>query len=204
MLHYETVLPGTLELLNTLISPPFSESYYLVGGTALALQIGHRTSVDLDLFTNEKFSSEELFEQIATVGDVKIINQTKTIINLYINQVKVDFVYYQYPLIEEVIILEQIRMASLKDIAAMKIAAIIGRGTKKDFIDIYFLMKQFSLKEILDLYTQKFPDGSVFMAYKSLTYFEDAELQPMPKMFQSVTWEEIKAAIVLETRQLFP
>ena len=77
----------------------------------------------------------------------------------------------------------------------MKIAAIIGRGTKKDFIDLYFLLKQYSLKEILNLYLQKYPDGSLFIAMKSLSYFEDAEADPLPVMFEELSWPDVKALI---------
>lgn len=86
-------------------------------------------------------------------------------------------------------------LASIKDIAAMKITAIIGRGTKKDFIDIYFLLQQFSLSEILDLYLQKYPDGSLFIALKSLSFFDDAENDPMPIMFENISWGDVKQGI---------
>ena len=86
-------------------------------------------------------------------------------------------------------------LAGLKDIAAMKVAAIIGRGTKKDFIDLFFLLKQFSLKEILELYLQKYPDGSLFIALKSLSYFEDADADPMPVMFEDIEWTDVKSFI---------
>ena len=84
----------------------------------------------------------------------------------------------------------------------MKVSAIINRGTKKDFIDLHFLMKEMSLNKILDLYDQKYPDGSRFIAIKSLTYFEDAESDPMPYMFCDITWEEIKVSIINEVRKL--
>lgn len=77
----------------------------------------------------------------------------------------------------------------------MKIAAIIGRGTKKDFIDLYFLLRLFTLNELLDLYLEKYPDGSLFVAMKSLTYFDDAEQDPMPVMFDNVEWESVKDSI---------
>ena len=88
-----------------------------------------------------------------------------------------------------------VTLAGIKDIAAMKIAAIVGRGTKKDFIDMHFLLKRFSLQEILDLYMQKYPDGSIFSAMKSLSYFKDAEPDPMPLMFEEVSWETVKQSI---------
>jgi len=93
-------------------------------------------------------------------------------------------------------------MFSKKDIAAMKLNAIAGRGSKKDFIDLYFLLKEFSLREIMDFYNQKYHDGSEFMALKSLAYFEDANLQPEPKMFKDFDWEKCKKHILEETKKL--
>ena len=112
-----------------------------------------------------------------------------------IDGVKVDIVNYKYDWIDTPVEEDGIRLAGVKDIAAMKVAAIIGRGTKKDFIDLYFLLKQYSLKEILNLYLQKYPDGSLFIAMKSLSYFEDAEADPMPVMFEELSWPDVKALI---------
>ena len=89
-----------------------------------------------------------------------------------------------YPLLDDCLVVDNIRMLSTKDIAAMKLSAIAGRGSKKDFIDLYFLLEKFSLAEILSFYTQKYHDGSAFMVQKSLTYFEDANIQLEPKMYQ--------------------
>ena len=103
--------------------------------------------------------------------------------------------YSRYPWIDSPVQEDGITLAGIKDIAAMKVAAIIGRGTKKDFIDMNQLLHCFSLKEILDLYMQKYPDGSLFVAMKSLAYFEDAESNPMPLMFDDTDWTSVKANI---------
>ena len=113
-----------------------------------------------------------------------------------------DCVNYPYGWLDECRVLDGIRLASVNDIAAMKISAIINRGTKKDFIDIYFLLQKMSLNHILDLYDQKYPDGSRFIAIKSLTYFEDAESDPIPFMFNDTTWGDVKASIIAEVRKL--
>ncbi len=112
-----------------------------------------------------------------------------------IDGVKVDIVNYKYDWIDTPVEEDGIRLADVKDIAAMKVAAIIGRGTKKDFIDMNRLLQIFSLKEILDMYMQKYPDGSLFIAIKSLSYFEDAESDPMPFMFDDTDWGVVKANI---------
>ena len=126
---------------------------------------------------------------------VTVVKESKNIHIYLIDGVKVDIVNYKYDWIDTPVEEDGIRLAGVKDIAAMKVAAIIGRGTKKDFIDLYFLLKQYSLKEILNLYLQKYPDGSLFIAMKSLSYFEDAEADPMPVMFEELSWPDVKALI---------
>lgn len=161
----------------------------------MALQLGHRNSIDLDFFGTVPETSEEILDALRENHEVTIIKESKNIHIYLIDGVKVDIVNYKYGWIDTPIEEDGIRLAGIKDIAAMKVAAIIGRGTKKDFIDLCFLLKQFSLKEILELYLQKYPDGSLFIALKSLSYFEDAEADPMPNMFEDVNWPDIKAFI---------
>jgi predicted nucleotidyltransferase component of viral defense system len=99
-------------------------------------------------------------------------------------------------------LIDNLRMISTKDIAAMKLNAIAGRGSKKDFIDLYFLLNEFSLEDILSFYIKKYRDGSTFMVQKSLTYFEDADLQLPPKMFIDFDWETCKQKIIEEVLKL--
>lgn len=195
MLQYKTIEPGTLQLLKDLHSIPLLQATRLVGGTALALQLGHRKSVDLDLFGTVQLTSEEIRDVLSENHSITIVKESKNI-NIYlIDGIKVDIVNYRYPWIDASVQDDGCTLAGIKDIAAMKIAAIIGRGTKKDFIDLYFLLKHFSLQEILLLYMQKYPDGSTFIAMKSLVYFEDAEADPMPVMYEDVSWAAVKAGI---------
>ena len=195
MLQYKTIEPGTLQLLKELQALPVLQETRLVGGTALALQLGHRSSIDLDFFGSVQASSDELREALSARHSITIVKESKNI-NIYIiDGVKVDMVNYRYSWINEPVQGDGFILAGLKDIAAMKIAAVVGRGTKKDFIDLYFLLQHFSLHEILDFYMQKYPDGSLFIAMKSLSYFEDAEADPMPVMFDDVSWEDVKVFI---------
>ena len=195
MLQHKTIEPGTLQLLKELQSFPLLQETRLVGGTALALQLGHRSSVDLDLFGTIPFSADEIRDALSENHSLTIVKESKNI-NIYlIDGVKVDIVNYKYHWIDSPVREEGVTLAGIKDIAAMKIAAIVGRGTKKDFIDLFFLLKQFSLREVLDLYLQKYPDGSIFIAMKSLSYFEDAEPDPMPVMFDVVSWETVKQSV---------
>lgn len=195
MLFYKTIEPGTLQLLKQLQANPLFQGERLVGGTALALQLGHRRSVDLDLFGNEPIESAVIRDALSDEHRLNIVKESRSIDIYIVDGIKVDFVHYRYGWIDEAVEEDGIILAGIKDIAAMKIAAIVGRGTKKDFIDLFFLLRRFTLKEILDLYMQKFPDGSLFIAMKSLSYFEDAEPDPMPMMFESVNWVDVKDTI---------
>lgn len=195
MLHFETIEPKTLGLLKDLQSLPLFENTRLVGGTALALQIGHRKSIDIDLFGKIEDLPEELKSECSALGNLQVSTFSRNFKMFWLDGVKVDTVNCGYEWIDECLLIDGIRLASKSDIAAMKISAIINRGTKKDFIDLYYLLKEFSLAHILKLYMQKYPEGSEFIAIKSLTYFDDAEPDPMPYMFDTVSWEEIKHSI---------
>ena len=196
MLQYKTIEPGTLQLLKSLQALPLLQGLRLVGGTALALQLGHRKSVDLDLFGVFSAEGIEIRDTLEEQFSVSVIKESKNIKIYQVDGIKVDLVNYsRYPWIDNPIEEDGITLAGIKDIAAMKVAAIIGRGTKKDFIDLNRLLQIFTLKEILDMYMQKYPDGSLFIAMKSLSYFEDAESDPMPFMFDEIDWGVVKASI---------
>lgn len=194
MLSLFTVEPDTLELLKNLMQEKMLANTRLVGGTALALQYGHRNSVDLDFF-GEIDSEEDYVTMLKQYGNVMVIKNSPTIKQFIVNGVKVDFVNYKYPWIDNPVEEEGMVLASPKDIAAMKINAIEGRGSKKDFIDIYFFLQKYHLSEILEFYSKKYPEYSIFRAMMSLTYFDDADEQVMPKMFENVSWELIKNSI---------
>ena len=134
---------------------------------------------------------------VKRLGNVTITNKSKSIVQTIIKNVKVDFVdYSRYAWVDEPIQGEGFLLASDKDIAAMKVNAIIGRGTRKDFIDLYVLLQHYSLSEIMGFYKQKYPEFSEYRALLSMTYFEDAEMQDMPKMFISTPWDEMKSTII--------
>jgi len=181
---------------------PELKAFSLAGGTALALQIGHRISVDLDFFGQSDLPLSEVNDLISSLGDCQILNQNKAILTTSIDRIKVDFVKYPYKEIGTITNVDGIRLYSIPDIAAMKIAAIIGRGTMRDFYDIFFLMEKFKLKELLGFYHKKFPDGSSFLALKSLVYFDDAEENEPPKLFKNLPWEEVKSRIQKSVRKI--
>lgn len=201
MLSFRTIVPDTLELLKRLTQEPFLKDCRLVGGTALALQYGHRSSVDLDFFGSFDVDGEEMFEILKSYGNVEKQKLSTNIRIFDINGIKVDIVNYSiYPWLEDSVEEDGLRLASPQDIAAMKINAIEGRGSKKDFIDIYFLLHHFSLEEILDFYAKKYPNYSMYRALMSLTYFADAEKNVMPTMFMDFDWEQCKSFILNEVK----
>ena len=197
MLLYQTIKPDTLELLRRLMAEPLFSQTRLVGGTALALQLGHRSSVDLDLFGTIEEDTDlttEVLERIGTTVPGKCSAHIKT---YRVCGVKTDFVDYdRYPWIDSPVLEDGLRLASPKDIAAMKVNAIQGRGTRKDFVDMYFLIQNYGLDQVMQFYKAKYPEYSEYRAMLSLTYFEDAEQNPMPEMFVDVSWEEMKQSIL--------
>jgi hypothetical protein len=188
MLYYTAVDTISLELLKQLLAIPCFSNLYLAGGTSLALQIGHRKSIDLDLFG--AVETEDIANALNSFGNIQLIKKTSNIQIYIINGVKVDIVNYNYPWIDVAC------KAGKKDIAAMKLAAITGRGSRKDFVDLYFFLKEFNLQEMLSFYSKKYHDGSSFLVLKSLTYFNDAELDPQLIMLKKVDWKKVKQTIV--------
>lgn len=195
MLYYRTINSKTLELLKNIQSIDIFKNLRLVGGTSLALQIGHRESIDLDFFGSLDADKIEIRNALDKIGELKKKQSTKNINIFMVDGIKVDIVNYPYPWLEKISKEDSLTLAGKKDIAAMKLSAIAGRGSKKDFIDLYFLLKEFSLKEMIEFYKQKYQDGSVFMVLRSLAYFEDADEEPIPKMLVPVTWEKVKQKI---------
>lgn len=197
MLSIQSVKPDTLELLRAISKQPEVQETRLVGGTALALQYGHRQSVDLDFFGRLPEDKDVLIDAVKRIGDVTVLNRSKIILQMVVNQVKVDFVdYSRYSWIDEPICGDGFVLASDKDIAAMKVNAIMGRGTRKDFIDLYALLQRYSLAEIMGFYQHKYPEFSEYRALLSMTYFDDAEMQDLPIMFIDTPWETMKKVII--------
>ncbi|MEQ1796958.1 MAG: nucleotidyl transferase AbiEii/AbiGii toxin family protein [Lacibacter sp.] len=202
MLQRKTVEPDTLSLIYSLQEKEYTQSFLLVGGTALALQLGHRTSTDIDFFTNVRFDVPDLLTSLQLDYSVEIRQQMRHALLTMINTVKTDFVFQPSDMIEQPFISEQVRMASLKEIAAMKIGAITARGKKRDFIDLYCLLDHFTLPEILDAFLTKYKNSTPELAIRSLFYFEDAETDIEPKCFFPYNWKNIKEKIKKEASKL--
>lgn len=203
MLQTQTASPELLELLKKLMNDDFFKNFILVGGTSLALQIGHRNSIDIDLFGNQTIIPEIFIDKLNEFGKVEISQNSKNILISEINDIKVDFVNYKYQLLQDFIEIDGVRLASKQDISAMKLNAVLGRGSKKDFIDLFYLLQDFTLIEMIGFYNKKYTDGSVFLLYKSLAYFTEADQQPQPIMFdKSFNWENCKQKIIDEVLKL--
>lgn len=199
MLQNKTIESGTFSLLIDLMEIDELNSFSLVGGTALALKFGHRISVDIDLFTNQRFDVLNLVSVLESRfgSDFSYLHQHNTsCIFCYIRDVKVDIVYYPHRLISPIVTTQKIRMYDDPDIAAMKIQAILGRGKKKDFWDLNQLFKNYTLGQIIDWHKQKFPNQMLAISIPhALTYFVDADESENPHCLNGYKWEEVKTAI---------
>ncbi|HQI46977.1 MAG TPA: nucleotidyl transferase AbiEii/AbiGii toxin family protein [Bacteroidales bacterium] len=201
MLYYSAIDAATLELLIKIQKLPLFKNLCLAGGTSLALQIGHRKSIDLDFFGKLKSDEIEINKQLKQLGSIQLIHKTENIFIYLINNIKIDIVNYHYEWLEKPILTEGIKLAGKKDIAAMKLSAITGRGTKKDFFDLYFLLQKYSMTEMFNFYKQKYDDGSEFLVIKSLSYFDDAEKQMDPEMLKKINWQKVKNNIKKEVEK---
>jgi hypothetical protein len=186
MLRKETVSEPTLELLKTLLQDDLFKDFFLVGGTALALQIGHRLSIDIDLFTMNSFDEENLLSSIEDKYKFQLDYQRKNTLKGEIAGVKVDFITHNYPLVNPLLNIGGVRMASLEDITAMKLNAISGSGTRiKDFIDIAYLSTKLTLSEMINAYEEKYASRNPAMVVKALDYHADIDFKEKVDMLDS-------------------
>jgi len=193
----ESISKETKLVLQKISQSDLVRQFYLAGGTALAVQLGHRESIDLDWFCQTDFSNQEVKTTLAGLGDFQVTNESEGTIDGVLDNVKVSFFRYQYKLLFPFVDFEKIQMADERDIAAMKIDAMSSRGSKKDFIDIFFLLKKYSLDELIGFFERKYTEISYNKLHilKSLVYFTDADDEPMPVMLQDTDWEKVKKNI---------
>ncbi len=196
MLQSQTVDATTLELLKQLMQLPDLEEFNLVGGTNLALRFGHRLSIDIDLFSNTPFVPLELFQAIKNrFPQAELKSSSRSMLFLYINEVKIDCVLAPFPYLRPIEIIDDIRMVSVPDIIAMKLAAVSSRGVKKDFWDIAELLDHYKLAEMLAFFAEKYKANDPFFVLRSLAYFEDAEPQIDPEPLKNISWQQVKMKI---------
>lgn len=203
MLHYGILAPERKEILPKLAA--FKAQFYLAGGTALALQIGHRDSLDFDFFSRENIDTVKLFDRInETFAGSEIIKtqEEKNTLSVNVGQVKLSFLTYPYELVDELIEAEFLNLASIKDIAGMKLSAITSRSTLKDYVDLYFILKQYTLEELLNFCKDKFPKLDIGLVLKSLVYFDDLIEEPIIfKEGNRVSFDEIQKTLKNEVKK---
>lgn len=205
MLHLTTIENETYGLLQKLNSIELiASTFALAGGTSLALQIGHRQSIDLDFFSPTAFNVREL--EITLAGDPEInfqmINSNSRMLFCYLNNIKCDFVNEPAPLINQFLNFDNVHYFSVEDIAAMKMHTICGRGKKKDFFDIYALLQLFTWKDLLNFFKKKYSEDQLYFLWRSIIYFEDADQDPDIKGLKPFdkSWSEIKKIILKKCR----
>lgn len=195
--HWESVSPIMRELLAWIGGQTFTRRFYLAGGSALALRLGHRRSMDLDFFseTDEVHASarQELIHSFAARHSQVIENVDGNLL-LLVDGLHVGFFSYGYPLLEQVQMVESVGLASLLDIGLMKLDAVIGRGSRKDFYDLYIIFRQIPLPELLSAGERKYPNVRDFplMALEGLLQFDNADRDLQPEILVALPWEDVR------------
>jgi Nucleotidyl transferase AbiEii toxin, Type IV TA system len=175
-MYANTVSKNMFTTLQGLMNDPLLNQFILVGGTALSLQLGHRMSVDIDLFCPSDFDKPLLNKHLASKFNFRLPSISDIALRGFIGNVKVDFVYYQNGFLNAPLLTNEIRMADLEDISAMKLEAIANvQNRAKDYVDVAFLSEHLSLKKMLDLFTRKFDLDRVFVL-RSLSSFSQVDL----------------------------
>ena len=203
-MHQEALTPATRALFNELNGVARVKNFYLAGGSALALYYGHRFSVDLDWFSQDFSNDGILTAELSKLGKFKIEFDNEHSLKGLLKEVSISFFRYPYKLIRPTTdVAENLRVASKEDIACMKLEAASRRGTKKDFIDLYFLLQEFSLEQMLGLMQEKYQGIEYNTAHllRSLTYFEDAEGQVVQLIKTDITWAKVKEKITGVVRE---
>ena len=174
---------------------PVLQPFNLVGGTALALQIGHRISIDLDLFTYEEYDGAEILQILQSWGELDLLVNKPPFLQVRLDDVKIDFLKFPYHFVQNYTEIEGVRLVSIENIAVMKLLAIARRGVKKDFFDLYFILERYSIDQIIIKFETLLPHVDLFHILKSLTYFDDAEPDGDPKMLIKTSWTQVKKII---------
>jgi hypothetical protein len=168
--------------------------FYLAGGTGLALQFGHRLSLDLDFFAPNHFNEEVMLQRMQPLAGFALVSKAPFTLHATVEKTKVSFLGYAYPMLFPSTHFLDVPVADPRDIAAMKVSAIASRGTKRDFIDLYVCAERYGLGEILRMFSEKFARANYSRIHilKSLAYFADAEKDPMPHMLVDLDWNNVK------------
>ena len=201
MLYKNTIESKTFELLERLMGDGRFNDFHLAGGTALALQIGHRKSIDLDLFSLENFDFGDVNQYLKTNYDFIDSYFEKNTLKGFVEGIKIDFLTHAYQLVEPIVTENNVRLYSVKDIAAMKLNAIVHNGTRvKDFIDIAWISTIIPLSEMLDAYETKY-QSNYFPALKGLLYFDEINLkEPIQMVEGKFQWKIISKRLEMMSK----
>lgn len=206
-MHSEVLEGPQKSLLALLERAGIPPACYLAGGTALALLLGHRKSVDLDFFCSEKLEAAELLTVLQRIGDFQVRRNDPGTLTAQVEGVEVSFIRYEYPMLDSPVKSEfGPPIAQIRDIACMKLSAIMGRGSRRDFVDLYAVCAQdHSLAEVYEWFQQKYRGISYdpYHLARSLVCFLDAEEERMPVMLWPCRWDEVKAFFVRESQRVF-
>ncbi|MGC4235444.1 MAG: nucleotidyl transferase AbiEii/AbiGii toxin family protein [Niabella sp.] len=197
MLHLNTIDDFTHTLLLSLCAKDYLSNFALVGGTNLSLRFGHRKSIDIDFFSVSPFLPVQIEELLSRdFTDYIYRGSNKYMLFCNIGNVKTDIVHHPFALLAPLEATEGIRMFSVQDVAAMKLFAICKRGTRKDFYDVWVLLKYFSKDELMALFIKKYGEDKVIFLEKSILYFEDADESEQPEiLIEDLSWEKVKEDI---------
>lgn len=198
--HREAITDALTGTLQTLDRSSVLRSFYLAGGTGLALQLGHRISRDLDFFSPDLFSEDLLIASCQMISGFAVAAKAPHTVHAFIDRVKVSFLGYAYPVLFPTRPFIDVAVADARDIACMKMSAIASRGAKRDFFDLYAAARVYTLAALVDFFKQKFAESRYngIHLLKSLTYFEDAERDPDPDLLMPLTWDTVKRYFVRE------
>ena len=204
MIYTDTLPELTSKVANKLSGLDFLKDFYLSGGTALSLQLGHRESEDLDFFNQTDFKPKKILQELQKVNSLKEVQIDSGTLNCFLDGVQLQFLYYPYSLLKEKKEWNGIYLSSVLDIACTKLITISERGSKKDFVDLFFLLQEFELNFLFNKLGEKYKevDYNKIHILKSLIYFYEAETQPMPRMHKKVNWEEVKEKISQEVKKM--
>jgi predicted nucleotidyltransferase component of viral defense system len=203
-IHTDTLPEATALVVEKIKNVGELKKFYLSGGTALSLQLGHRESEDLDFFCKDMFDPQLLQQSFIQVGNLENVMVDEGTLNAFMDNVKLQFLYYPYDLLEECKEWNGISLSSVADIACTKLVTVSMRGSKKDFIDIYVILQHISLRELFEKLDEKYKKVHYNKPHilKSLVYFFDADSQPMPRMHIPLSWEMVKEFIVKEVKNI--
>jgi nucleotidyltransferase AbiEii toxin of type IV toxin-antitoxin system len=202
--HPEVIGRATERALAALVGASAITDFYLAGGTALALHLGHRLSEDLDFFSEVDFDERRLLVRLQVLPAFTMLSEAPATLHVLIAETKVSFLGYPYPLLFPLLQFKGTQVADWRDIACMKISAIASRGTRRDFIDLYSVARQLGLDHLLQLFQKRYAavNYSQLHIFKSLVYFEEAEKDPLPNLLADIAWPAVRQYFQAEVPRL--